>query len=76
MLAESHTGLPKAILAGAEFDGLRIHTEFYAKQLQDAGVETTCFRYKGMTHAFIDKLGHVPQAEDLCFEIATAIRQL
>jgi acetyl esterase len=76
MLAESHAGLPKAILAGAEFDGLRIHTEFYAKQLQDAGVKTTCFRYKGMTHAFIDKLGHVPQAEDLCIEIAAAMREL
>lgn len=47
MLANSHVGLPKAILAGAEFDGLRIHTESYAKQLQDAGVETICFRYKG-----------------------------
>ena len=76
MLAESHAGLPKAILAGAEFDGLRIHTEFYAKQLQEAGVETTCFRYKGMTHAFIDKLGHVAQAEDLCLEIAKAMRDL
>jgi acetyl esterase len=75
-LAESHKGLPKAILAGAEFDGLRIQTEFYAKQLTEAGVETTCFRYKGMTHAFIDKLGHVAQAEDLCIEIANAMKKL
>jgi acetyl esterase len=76
MLAKSHEGLPKALLAGAEFDGLRIHTEFYAKQLQDAGVDVTCFRYKGMTHAFIDKLGHVPQAEDLGMEIANAMKKL
>jgi acetyl esterase len=76
MLAKSHAGLPKAILAGSEFDGLRVHTEFYAKQLIEAGVEVTCYRYKGMTHAFIDKLGHVPQAEDLCIEIANAIREL
>jgi acetyl esterase len=76
MLAESHAGLPKALLIGAEFDGLRIHTEFYAKQLMEAGVETTCIRYKGMTHAFIDKLGHLPQAEDLCIEIANAIKKL
>lgn len=76
MLAESHTGLPKAILVGAEFDGLRIQTEFYAKQLSNAGVDTTCFRYKGMTHAFIDKLGHVAQAEDLCMEIANAMKQI
>ena len=76
MFAESHVGLPKTILIGAEFDGLRVHTEFYAKQLIEAGVETTCIRYKGMTHAFIDKLGHVPHAEDLCIEIANAIRKL
>jgi acetyl esterase len=74
--AKSHQGLPKAILAGAEFDGLRIQTEFYAKQLIEAGVDTTCYRYKGMTHAFIDKLGHVAQAEDLCIEIANAMRSL
>jgi hypothetical protein len=29
-----------------------------------------------MTHAFIDKLGHVAQAEDLCIEIAKAMRDL
>jgi len=76
MLAESHAGLPKAILVGAEFDGLRIQTEFYAKQLSNAGVDITCFRYKGMTHAFVDKLGHVPQTEDLCMEIANAIKNI
>ena len=76
MVAKSHSNLPKAILIGAEFDGLRIQTEFYAKQLQDAGVDVTCYRYKGMTHAFIDKLGFVPQAEDLASIIAEAIIKL
>lgn len=76
MVAKSHSNLPKAILVGAEFDGLRIQTEFYAKQLQDAGVNVTCYRYKGMTHAFIDKLGFVPQAEDLANIISDAIKNL
>lgn len=76
MLSESHEGLPKAIVAVAEFDGLRLQGEFYAKQLKEAGVDTTCYRYKGMTHAFIDKLGHVAQAEDLCIEIAKAMKEL
>lgn len=76
MLAKSHKNLPKAILVGAEFDGLRIQTEFYAKQLQDAGVDVTCYRYKGVTHAFIDKLGFVPQAEDLADVISEAIKEL
>ena len=76
MLAKSHKNLPKAILIGAEFDGLRIQTEFYAKQLQDAGVDVTCYRYKGVTHAFIDRLGFVPQAEDLADVISEAIKEL
>lgn len=75
MLAKSHANLPKAILIGAELDGLCIQTEFYAKQLKDAGVPVTCYRYKGMTHAFIDKLGFVPQAEDLATIIAEAMKE-
>ena len=31
MMAKSHANLQKAILVGAEFDGLCIQTEFYAK---------------------------------------------
>lgn len=76
IMAKSHENLPKSILVGAEFDGLRIQTEFYAKQLKDAGVDVTCYRYKGMTHAFIDKLGYVPQAEDLANIISDAIKKI
>lgn len=76
ILAKSHKNLPKTILVGAEFDGLRIQTEFYAKQLQDADVDITCYRYKGMIHAFIDKLEFVPQAEDLADVISDAIKKL
>lgn len=64
------------LFTGAYVTSLRVQTEFYAKKLKDAGVDTICFRYKGMTHAFIDKLGHVPQAEDLCIEIANAMKTL
>ncbi len=76
MLAESHADLPKALIAVAEFDGLRLQGEFYAGMLQKAGVETRVLRYAGMTHAFLDRLGHVPQAEDLCIEIAKLLKEL
>lgn len=76
IMAESHKNLPKAILVGAEFDGLTIQVEFYAKQLKDAGVDVICYRYKGMTHAFIDRLGYVAQAEDLVDIISEAIKSL
>lgn len=73
MMAESHANLPKALIAVAEFDGLRLQGEFYASQLKKAGIETKVLRYKGVTHAFLDKLGYLPQSEDLCIEIAKAI---
>lgn len=76
MLAGCHEGLPPALCVSAEFDGLRVQTEHYARLLEKAGVRARAIRYKGVAHAFIDKLGFVPQAEDLCIEIAKAIKEL
>ena len=76
MLALSHKGLPRALCVSAEFDGLRLQTEHYGKLLAEAGVPVKTIRYKGVAHAFIDKLGFVPQAEDLCMEIAKAMKEM
>lgn len=75
MLVDSR-GLPRALCVGAEFDGLRVQTEFYAKKLTQAGVPVKTIRYKGCTHAFFDLLGFAPQAEDLCIEIAEAMKTM
>ncbi|WP_127499082.1 alpha/beta hydrolase [Paenibacillus glycanilyticus] len=75
LLADS-AGLPRTLCVGAEFDGLRIQSEVYSRQLAAAGVPVKTIRYKGCTHAFIDRLGFVPQAEDLCIEIANALKAL
>ena len=40
------------------------------------GVPVKTIRYCGVAHAFIDKLGFVPQAEDLCIEIAKAMKEM
>lgn len=76
LLAGSHKGLPRALCVSAEFDGLRLQTEQYGKLLAEAGVPTRTIRYKGVAHAFLDKLGFVPQAEDLCWEIAQEMKKL
>lgn len=76
MLAGCHEGLPPALCVSAEFDGLRLQTEHYARLLEKAGVKSKAIRYKGVVHAFIDKLGFVPQAEDLCIEIAKAVKEM
>lgn len=75
ILAKSHKGLPKTLIAVAEYDGLRLQGEFYASQLKKEGVDVKVLRYKGLTHGFLDKLGHLPQSEDLCIEIANAIKK-
>lgn len=73
LLAESLSGLPKTLVITAEFDFLRVQGEAYAKRLIESGVETKCIRYNGMDHAFLDKCGYYPQAEDCINEIAKYI---
>lgn len=76
MAADSHAGLCKTLVAVAEFDGLRLQGEQYAKKLIEANVDVRAIRYLGVTHAFIDKLGILPQAEDLVQEIANDMKKL
>lgn len=76
LLALSHRGLPKALCISAEFDGLRLQTEYYAGLLRKNGCEARAIRYNGVSHAFLDKLGFLPQTEDLCMEIAQELKQL
>ncbi len=76
MLTGNLKGLPRALCVGAEFDGLRIQTEHYGRLLEAASVPVKIIRYKGVIHAFIDRLGFVPQAEDLCIEIADALKEM
>ncbi|GLX68784.1 alpha/beta hydrolase [Paenibacillus glycanilyticus] len=75
-LLASKEGLAPTLCVGAEYDGLRIQSEVYGRQLAEAGVPVRTIRYKGCTHAFIDRLGFVPQAEDLCIEIANMLKAL
>jgi acetyl esterase len=76
LLTGSYTGLPKLLSIACEYDGLRIQDEEYARRLYNAGVVVKSIRYRGITHAVIDRLGFVPQAEDICYEIADAIKNL
>lgn len=68
-------GLPATLLILAEYDGLRLEGEFYAKQLQDAGGLVRAVRYCGICHGFYDKLGILPQTEDAVNEITAFIRE-
>ena len=73
LLSSSFADLCRTLIVTAEFDGLRIQGEVYGKKLLDAGVDVRAVRYRGVFHAFFDKLGVLPQAEDLVQEIANDI---
>lgn len=74
ILKEDLSKLPTALVVTAEYDALRIEGKAYAKRLAEAGVDTTYICYQGMDHAFMDKYGIYPQAEDLMNEIAKGYR--
>ena len=76
MLAESFEGVCPALIATAEFDGLRLQGEYYGKLLREDGCRVKLIRYRGMGHAFLDNLGYYPQTEALVEEMAEAVRNL
>jgi acetyl esterase/lipase len=67
---EDLSGLAPALIVTAEYDSLRLEAESYARKLIRHGVDVQMIQYNGMDHAFMDKLGIYPQAQDLMDEVA------
>ena len=73
---ESLGGLPKTLTVLCEYDYLRLSAEAFARKLERDGVENRTILYRGMDHAFIDKVGDYPQAYDAAVEIAKDMVEL
>lgn len=69
-------GLPETLLILAEYDGLRLEGEFYARKLRSAGVGVRVLRYCGVCHGFFDALGILPQSEAAVCEIAKLLEKM
>lgn len=76
LLAESHAGLPPALIVTSELDPLRGDGEAYARALSAAGVPVTAVRFIGQTHGSLGCTGHVPAADDAHRLIVSRLRAL
>ncbi|MCH4223079.1 MAG: alpha/beta hydrolase [Solobacterium sp.] len=68
--------LPPIIIADSEFDYLRIQDEAFAQRLKSLGKDVKNIRYCGCDHGFLDMLGTVVQAEEICHTIAEEITEM
>ena len=62
-------GMPPTLLLFGEYDFLRAECEQYAHKLIAAQNEVCTIRYQGLFHAFAQRVGVLPQAEDALREI-------
>ena len=73
--AQSHAGLPPALIVTAGFDPLRDEGEAYAGRLRDAGVRVDYVCYGGMIHGFVPMGRLIDTATRAVSLIAASLRQ-
>jgi acetyl esterase len=74
LLAQSHAGLPPALVVTAECDAVRDDGEAYARALAESGVPVTCVRYMGMLHTFYSMRGPLDAAALAQRQVADMLR--
>ena len=65
LLAKDFSGLPKALIAVAQFDPLRDDGMLYAERLQGAGGRAVLYPGKGLVHGCLRAFGQVPEVDRL-----------
>ena len=68
--------MPYTGIFTAEYDGLRIQSEYYSRLLDKAGVPNKHIRYRGVSHAFLDYFGILPQAQAALLEMCEQVRKV
>ena len=74
--AESHAGLPPALILTAEYDPLRGDGDAYAFALRRAGVDASVVRYQGVTHDVAIFSGALPAARRWHDDVIAGLRRL
>ena len=65
--------LPPVVIAYSEYDYLKVQDQYLAERLTKINHDVKTICYCGCDHGFLDCLGLVPQAEELCHVIAEEV---
>ena len=68
--------MPETGIFTAEYDGLRVQAEYYSRLLDKAGIPNKHIRYRGVSHAFLDYFGILPQAQAALLEMCEQVRKV
>ena len=76
MIYADLSNMPATGVFTAEYDGLRIQAEYYSRLLDKAGIPNKHIRYRGVSHAFLDYFGILPQAQASILEMCDQVRKV
>lgn len=76
MIYADLSNMPVTGVFTAEYDGLRVQAEYYSRLLDKAGIPNTHIRYRGVSHAFLDYFGILPQAQAALLEMCEQIKKV
>lgn len=74
--ADSHAGLPPAVILTAEYDPLRGDGDAYGAALRRDGGDASVVRYQGVTHDTVIFTGVLPAARRWHDDVVAALRRL
>jgi len=76
MACEDISWLPPMTVVCGEYDFLRISSDAFVKRAKQAGVNIRSLRYLGCDHGFMEKVGVLPQAEEVLLDMANILKNL
>lgn len=76
MEVEDLSWLPAMTVVCGEYDFLRLPSDMFVKKARSAGVPVRSLRYLGCDHGFMEKVGVLPQAEEVLLDMADTLKNL
>lgn len=73
---EDLSWLPPMTVICGEYDFLRLVSDYFVKKATSCGAKIRSLRYLGCDHGFMEKVGVLPQAEEVLLDMANVLKNL